>query len=54
MGGMMQHMSERIQAGPMTPEQTKQMGEMMGHMGEMMNKMSGMMTPHSLHQVPIA
>ena len=43
MGGMMQHMADRIQVGPITPEETKQMGEMMGQMADMMNKLSGMM-----------
>jgi anion-transporting ArsA/GET3 family ATPase len=42
MGGMMEHMVDRIQAAPLTPEQTKQMGEMMGHMADMMQKLSGM------------
>ena len=42
MGGMMEHMVDRIEAGPLTPEQTKQMGEMMGHMADMMQKLSGM------------
>ena len=42
MGGMMEHMVDRIQAGPLTPEHTKQMGEMMGQMAYMMQKMSGM------------
>src|SRR4029453_3680765 len=43
MGGMMQHMADRIQIGPMTPEETKQMGEMMGQMADMMKKLWGMM-----------
>ena len=42
MGGMMEHMVDRIQAGPLTPEHTKQMGEMMGQMAGMMQKLSGM------------
>src|SRR5215813_5601971 len=42
MGGMMQHMADRIQGGPMTPEDTKQMGEMMGQMADVRKKLSGM------------
>jgi hypothetical protein len=37
---MMPPMADRVQAGPMPPEQTKQMGEMMGQMADMMNKLS--------------
>src|SRR5438128_11516530 len=40
MGGTMQHMAERIQAGPMTPEQTHQMGEMRGERDEKTNNRS--------------
>ena len=43
MGGIMQQMAERIKAGPMPPDQTLQMSEMMGQMAVMMNKMPGMM-----------
>ena len=42
MGGMMEHMVDHIQTGPMTPEHTKQMGEMMGHMASMMQKLADM------------
>ena len=43
MGGMMEHMVDRIESGPMTSEHTKQMGDMMGHRAEMMHKLGGMM-----------
>lgn len=42
MGGMMEHMAARIQAGPLTPEQTKQMSEVILHIVEMMNTLFGM------------
>jgi len=44
MGGMMEYMVDRIQAGSLTPEQTKQMGEMMGHIAEMTNHLASMMS----------
>ncbi|HEY7493564.1 MAG TPA: hypothetical protein VIH59_20950 [Candidatus Tectomicrobia bacterium] len=44
MGGMLAHMVDRIEAGPVTPDETKQMGEMLGQMADMMNKLSGMMS----------
>ena len=43
MGGIMQQMAERIKAGPMPPDQTLHLSEMMGQMAVMMNKMPGMM-----------
>ncbi len=43
MGDIMQQMAERIKAGPMTPDQTLQMSEMMEQMAIMMHKMPGMM-----------
>ncbi len=42
MGGMMEHMAARIQAGPLTSDQTKQMSAVMGHIAEMMNNLYGM------------
>ena len=42
MGGMLDHMAARIQAGPITPEQAKQMSEVMGHIADMMNNRSWM------------
>src|SRR5713101_6652383 len=42
MGGMMEHMADRIQAGPMTPEQTKQMSEVMRHIADMITNAYGM------------
>lgn len=42
MGGMLEHMAARLQAGPLTSEQTKQMSEVMGHIAEMMNTLYGM------------
>jgi hypothetical protein len=50
-GGMMEHLVDRIQAGPMTPEQTKQMGEMMGHMASMMQKLADMKSADVPHQM---
>jgi len=44
MGGMMQHMSDRIQVGPITPEETKQVGEMMAQMADMKYNLTGMMS----------
>ena len=44
MGGMMEYIVDRIQAGSLTPEQTKQMGEMMGHIAEMTNHLASMMS----------
>ena len=44
MGGMMEYLVDRIQAGSLTPEQTKQMGEMMGHIAEMTNHLASMMS----------
>jgi hypothetical protein len=43
MGGMLEHIATRIQAGPMTPEQTKEVGELMGHIAEMTNHLAWMM-----------
>ncbi|MGE3537867.1 MAG: hypothetical protein AB7N91_10595 [Candidatus Tectimicrobiota bacterium] len=43
LGGMMEHLAARIQAGPTTAEETKQMSEVMGHMTDMMQKLAGMM-----------
>jgi hypothetical protein len=42
MGGMLDHMAARIQAGPVTPEQAKQMSEVMEHIAEMMSNRSWM------------
>ena len=44
MGGMMEYLVDRIQAGSLTPAQTKQMGEMMGHIAEMTNHLASMMS----------
>ena len=44
MGGMMEYMVDRIQAGPLTPEQTRQMSEMMGQIADMTNHLASMMS----------
>jgi len=51
MSGMMEHMAARIQAGPLTPEQTKQMGEVMAHMADMINTSFGMHGEETPQQV---
>lgn len=43
MSGMIEHMAARLQAGPMTPEQAKQMGELMGSVADMTSHLSWMM-----------
>src|SRR3990172_539050 len=43
MQGMMTQMSQMMQGGPMSPEQTKRMGELLGEMSGMMGMMQGMM-----------
>ena len=53
-GGMMANMVEHMQTSPMTPEHTKQMGDMMGHMASMMQKMADMQsTDVPQHMVPM-
>jgi hypothetical protein len=44
MGGMMEYMVDRIQAGSLTPQQARQMSEMMGHIAEMTNHLASMMS----------
>ena len=51
MGGMMEHMADRIQAGPMTPEQTKQMSEVMRHIADMINNSYGMRGAETPQQI---
>ena len=51
MGGMLEHMAARLQAGPMTPEQTTQMGEVMGHIAEMLNTSYGMKGAETPQQI---
>jgi hypothetical protein len=51
MGGMLEHMADRIQAGPMTPEQTKQMSEVMRHIADMINNSYGMRGAETPQQI---
>jgi hypothetical protein len=51
MSGMMEHMADRIQAGPMTPEQTKQMSEVMRHIADMINNAYGMRGAETPQQI---
>jgi hypothetical protein len=44
MGGMMEYLVDRLQAGSLTSEQIKLMGEMMGHIAEMTNHLASMMS----------
>lgn len=44
MSGMMEHMAARIQAGPLAPEQAKEMSEAMVHMSDMMNHLVWMIS----------
>lgn len=44
MGGMIEHMAARIQAGPLTPEQGKQMSELMVHIADMTNHLAWMIS----------
>jgi hypothetical protein len=41
MGGLMEHMAERIKAGPLTPDQTLQLSKMMEQLANMMTKLGG-------------
>ena len=43
MGGMMEHMAARVQAGPLTPEESKQMAELMQRITDMTNHLTWMM-----------
>jgi hypothetical protein len=43
MGGMMEHMAARVQAGPLTPEESKQMAELMRRITDMTNHLTWMM-----------
>ena len=43
MGGMMDHMAARVQAGPLTPEESKQMAELMQRITDMTNHLTWMM-----------
>jgi hypothetical protein len=43
MGGMMEHMAARINAGPLTPEESKQMAELMRRITDMTNHLTWMM-----------
>ena len=51
MSGMMEHIAARIQAGPMTPEQTKQMSEVMRHIADMINNAYGMRGAETPQQI---
>ena len=51
MSGMMEHIAARIQAGPMTPEQTKQMSEVMRHIADMINNSYGMRGAETPQQI---
>jgi hypothetical protein len=44
MGGMMEHMAARINAGPLTPEESKQMAELMRRITDMTNHLTWMMS----------
>jgi hypothetical protein len=51
MGGMLEHMAARLQGDPVTPEQAKQMSDVMEHMAEMMSHrswMTGADTPQQM------
>ena len=41
MGGLMEHMAERIKAGPLTPDQTLQLSRMMEQVANMMTRLGG-------------
>ena len=41
MSGVMEHMAERIKAGPLTPDQTLQLNRMMEQLASMMTKLGG-------------
>ena len=41
--GMMEHMAARVQAGPLTPEESKQMAELMQRITDMVNHLTWMM-----------
>ena len=41
MGDLMEHMAERIKAGPLTPDQTLQLSRMMEQLASMMTKLGG-------------
>jgi hypothetical protein len=43
MGGMMEHMAARVQAGPLTPEESKQMAELMQRVTDMTTHLTWMM-----------
>ena len=43
MGGMMEHMAARVQAGPLTPEESKLMAELMQRITDMTNHLTWMM-----------
>ena len=43
MGGMMEHMAARVQAGPLTPEESKQMAELMQRITDMTTHLTWMM-----------
>ena len=43
MGGMMEHMAERVKAGPLTPEESKLMAELMQRITDMNNHIAWMM-----------
>src|SRR5262245_32545475 len=43
MGGMMEHMAARVQAGPLTPEESKQMAELMQRITDMTSHIAWMM-----------
>jgi hypothetical protein len=51
MGGMMEHMAARLQAGPLTPDQTKQMSAVMGHIADMLNTSYGMQGAETPQQI---
>lgn len=44
MGGMMEHMAARVQAGPLTPEESKQMAELMQRITDMTSHIAWMMS----------
>jgi hypothetical protein len=44
MGGMMEHMADRINAGPLTPEESKKMAELMRRITDMTNHLTWMMS----------
>lgn len=44
MGGMMEHMAARVQAAPLTPEESKQMAELMQRITDMTSHIAWMMS----------